>query len=292
MGFFKFPARRAANFTLVHSSLFLIHFNDVHFRGAEEAHVEDSTDTAGDEDAAVAFEIEEPGGGGGAEGDEIAREGVANLPAVGVAGEHEIPVVAAEVPAAFRVVGEEEHGVRFLPGGVHAGGGGIIGLVPVAQANDAQGTAGGCGPVDGLVAEQGDASRGQHSLYLLLFFVVVIAEDGVGGGNAAELPETVDRPFGAAEAFFCRDHITAEDDEVWSGGGDVLNGFFEELGIVVEVGEEGDAQRSRAGQGRGGQLGAVALQLLCAPFAVEFNALPAEQGYQQEKPEAETKHME
>ncbi len=276
MGFFKFPALCAANFTLVHSSLFIIHFNDVHFRGAEEAHVEDGADTAGDNDAALAFEIEETGGGGGAEGDALPGERVANLPAVGVAGEHEVPIVAAEVPAAFGVVGEEEHGVWLLPGGAHAGGGGIIGLVPVSQADDAQGTTGGGGPVDSLVAQQGNACRSQHSLYLFLLFVVVIAQNGVGGCYAAELSEAIDRPFGAPEAFFCCDQIAAEEDEVGLGGGNVLNGFFEKLRIVVEVGEEGNAQRPCAAQGFLWQLDVVAFQLLCAPFAVEFDALPAE----------------
>lgn len=105
---------------------------------------------------------------------------------MGVAGEHEVPVVAAEEPAAFGVMREEEYGVLFLPGGEHTGGGGIIAFVPIAKADDAQGGAAGGGPVEGLVAEKGDAGGVVDALDLLELFVVVVAEDGVGGGDGAE----------------------------------------------------------------------------------------------------------
>ena len=57
-------AERAIIFLLYTTSLFLIHFNDIQLRVAEEAHIVGGADTACDEDAAVALEFIEPGGGG------------------------------------------------------------------------------------------------------------------------------------------------------------------------------------------------------------------------------------
>ena len=156
MGFFISPAPRAAKLKLINNQpsprlanarllrrarLIINHFNNVYLRIAEEAHTEDSADAAGDKNAAFAFEIVEPCGHGGAEGNEISREGVSRLAAVRVAGEHEIPVELTQQPAAFRVVREEENGVRGLPGELHADSRVFITLVPISEADDAQGAA-------------------------------------------------------------------------------------------------------------------------------------------------------
>ncbi len=284
-GAFYYPCAKRRKLQINHYSLITIHFNDVYFRGAEEAHAEDGTDAASDKDAAVAFEVEEACGHGGAQGDEITGEGVAELAPVCVAGEHEVPVVEAESPAAFGVVREEEHGVLLLPRGEHAGGRGIISFVPVAKADDAEDAATWGRPVDGLVAEDGDSGGGKGSLYLLEFFVVLVAEYGVGGGDGAELSESIDGPSGAHESLGDHDEIAAEDDEVWFGGFDVVDGFAEEASIVMQVGKEGDAQGAGTGQGALRKLDAVALQLRCAVFPEKFASQAADKSQQGENNE-------
>ena len=265
---------------LIPYSLFPIHFNDIDFRGAEEAHVHDGADAAGDKDEAVVLKGEEACGHGGTQGDGGAGKGVANLPTVGVAGEHEVPIVGAQQPAAFGVVREEEDGAILLPGGAQAGSRGFVSFIPVSEADDAQGCTGGGAPIDALVAEQGDASGGVDSFQLAEFFVVVVAEDGEGGGDAAELPEPLDGPAGAHESLVRRDDIAAEEDEVRLGCGDAGNGLPEKLRVIMDVGEEGDSERSCAGQGGIGQLQVVALQLPGAVFPEADAAQPADESQQ------------
>ena len=85
----------------------LSYLYDIDFWWAEEAHAEYGSYSSGDKDTALPLEVIEPGRGGRAKGDEIAGERVGCLASMRMAGEHEIPVILAQLPAAFGVMREE-----------------------------------------------------------------------------------------------------------------------------------------------------------------------------------------
>ena len=194
--------------------------------------------------------------------------------------------MGAQLPAAFRVVGEKENrGGLSLAEPLQACGGGFVAFIPIAQPHNMQGGAGGRIPGKFLISEQGDASGGVDAFYLLLLFVVMVAQNGVDRGYGAEFPEALNSPAGAHESLMGRDEVAAEDDEVRLGGFDVFHRLFEEFRVVVNIGEEGDFQRTSTRKCASWQLHMIALQLPGAVLAEILAPYAADECKQEEQEE-------